>query len=446
MHFDLSRLFEEFEAQVRDIAARRVAPVVTRGEIRAELEARYRFDAPMPLAEAAADIAGVLARGGLHSVSPRYFGLFNPGARFSSVVADLLTAAINPQVGGWFHGPAAVEIEETILAVLLRAFGMPDGAAHFTSGGSEANLTAVLTALACQFPEIAKGGVRALAKQPVFFVSAEAHHSFSKIAQHCGIGRDAVRVVPCDERFRMRVDALEEALRETRERGEEPFLVVATMGTTAGGAVDPIGAIADVCQRENLWLHADAAWGGAAIVSPKLRGALAGIERADSITCDAHKWFSVAMGAGMFFTRHPGALPRAFEVDASYVPRGAELDLYRSSLQWSRRLIGLKLFLAFAEQGVDGIAAQLERQQALADRLRDALRQRGWEIVNDSPFPLVCFRREGVDSAAVVKRVVDEGKHWISHAVLGGTQAVIRACITNHETTETDVDALVEAL
>jgi glutamate/tyrosine decarboxylase-like PLP-dependent enzyme len=148
----------------------------------------------------------------------------------------------------------------------------------------------------------------------------------------------------------------------------------------------------------------------------------------------------------MFFTRNPAALASAFEIDASYVPRGDEPDFYRASLQWSRRFIGLKLFLALAELGAAGMARQLEHQAEMADLLRDGLRSGGWEIVNDSPFPLVCFRREGVDVAELVRRVVADGGHWISQAILGGGIGVARACITNHETAEEDVRSLLRAL
>jgi len=445
MQWDLARLSEECEAQLRAIRAGRVAPQLARGEVLRELEERYRFDAPQALDDVAADVVALLARGILHPAHTRYFGLFVPGVRFSSVVADLITASINPQIGGWFHSPAGVELEEHTLRFLLRALGFdPDAsAAHFTSGGSEANLTAALSALAHAHPETATRGVRALDRQPLIFVSREAHHSLWKVARHMGLGTDAVRAIETDERFRMRVDALREQLAR-----EKPFLIVATAGTTAAGAIDPLEEIADVCAEHGIWLHVDAAWGGAAVLSPQLKPHLRGIERADSIACDAHKWLSVAMGAGMFFTRRPEALARAFEVEASYVPRAAEPepDFYRASLQWSRRFIGLKVFLALAELGAAGLAAQLEQQTALGDRLRDALRTRGWEIVNDTPFPLVCFRRDGVDSAELVRRVVADGNHWISHAIVGGTHSVARACITNHETTADDVDSLAEAI
>ncbi|HEX6159551.1 MAG TPA: aminotransferase class V-fold PLP-dependent enzyme [Thermoanaerobaculia bacterium] len=442
MHWDLARLSDECDAQLRAIRAQRVAPAIARGDVARELERRYPFDGPHGIGEVAADVIALLERGNLHTAHPRYFGLFNPGVRFSSVVADLISASINPQIGAWFHSPAGVEIEEHTLRFLLRAFGFDPrtSAAHFTSGGSEANLTATLAAFGSVYPETRRQGVRGLDRQPVLLVSSEAHHAFFKIARHMGLGDEAVRTVPADGRFRMRVDALREAV----ER-DKPFMVVATAGTTAGGAIDPLEEVAGVCAEHGIWLHVDAAWGGAAILSPRLKQHLKGIEHADSITCDAHKWLGVAMGAGMFFTRRPEALA-AFEIDASYVPRGDELDLYRSSLQWSRRFIGLKLFLALAELGADGIAKQLDHQAAMADLLRDGLRNEGWEIVNDSPFPLVCFRREGVDVAELVRRIVAGGDHWISHAVLGGGIGVARACITNHETAEEDVASLLRAL
>jgi aromatic-L-amino-acid/L-tryptophan decarboxylase len=448
MQWDVDRLANELDAQIRRIRGLPVSAHVERGEILREVEERYPFAAPRELQEVAGDVVAWLERGNLHNVHPRYFGLFVPGTTLASVTADLLAAAFNPQVGGWFHSPAAVEIEEAALRVFTRAFGfdVESSSATFTTGGSEANLTGALTALVHRFPDVRDGGLRALPGQPVLFVSAEAHHSFWKVAQHAGLGRDAVRVIATDASLRMDADALVAEIGRARSRGELPFLVVATAGTTAAGAVDPLPELAAVCARERLWMHVDAAWGGAAILSPRLRGVLRGIELADSITCDAHKWLSVTMGAGMFFTRHAGALDAAFSVDPTYVPRGSEPDLYRRSLQWSRRFIGLKVFMTLAQLGTAGMARQLERQADLGELLRTELRRRQWSIVNDTPLPLVCFSREGVDSDDVVRRVNERGGHWISTAILGGARKAIRACITNHKTGEADVVSLADAV
>jgi glutamate/tyrosine decarboxylase-like PLP-dependent enzyme len=180
-------------------------------------------------------------------------------------------------------------------------------------------------------------------------LTQEAHHSFEKIAHITGLGRVALRKVATGQDLRMDPDDLARRVAADRKTGFAPFMVIGTAGTTAAGVIDPLPEVARVCRSEDLWFHVDAAWGGAAIVSPRLRVHLTGISDADSITCDAHKWFSVPMGAGMFFCQHPDAVRSAFRAETSYMPgkmAGAVLDPYTTSVQWSRRFIGLKLFLA----------------------------------------------------------------------------------------------------
>jgi len=445
MMFNLAGFFESF---VDDVKRGPVAPRLAFGDTLQYLAGRYPFDKPQPLSEVVDDVRRMLLHGNLHTTHPAYFGLFNPHVTLASVVADAMAAAANPQVGGWFHSPAAVEIEQHVLRFFARRFGFGDDSlAHFTSGGSEANATAVMCALARRFPQWRRGGARALAKQPVLFVSVEAHHSFEKIAQQTGLGRDAVRLIDVDARDRMRPDALERAIADARANGEEPFFVDATAGTTGSGAIDPLPGIAEICARENLWMHVDAAWGGAAAVSDRLRPHLAGIERADSITCDAHKWISVSMGAGMFFTRHRDVLREAFSIDTPYVPKEESgPDFYAQTLQWSRRFIGLKVFLTLAELGADGLARQIEHHAAMADVLRDRLVANGWDVVSDSPLAVVCFTRENADIAAIGTAVVKEGRAWISPLVREGRPPALRACVTNYETSERDIEILIESL
>lgn len=443
--FDIANFFESF---VDDVKRGPVAPRTAYGDTLRYLGERYSFDQPLPLPEVVDDVRGLLLRGNLHTTHPAYFGLFNPYVTLASVAGDAIAAIANPQVGGWFHSPAAVEIEQHVLRFFARRFGYADDSmAHFTSGGSEANATAVSCALAHRFAEWRRRGARGLAKQPVLFVSVEAHHSFEKIAQQAGLGRDAVHLIEVDERDRMRVDALSRAIAEARANGDEPFFVVGTAGTTGSGAIDPLREIADVCDREQLWMHVDAAWGGAAAVSDRLRVHLDGIERADSITCDAHKWISVSMGAGMFFTRHRDVLREAFSVDTPYVPKEANgPDHYALSLQWSRRFIGLKVFLHVAELGAAGLARTIEHHVTIADYLRDRLIASGWTVVSDSPLAVVCFTRDDVDIPAIASAVVKDGRAWISPLIREGRPPVLRACVCNYETSERDVDTLITAL
>lgn len=446
--WDLTSLERDFNSYLAKID--RVAPEVAYGDILRELADRYAFDDAKPLATIVDDVERWMLTGVLHSNHPRYFGLFNPQVRFASVVGDLIVAAANPQVGAWFHAPAAVEIEEHTLRFFARKFGVPDAAAHFTSGGSEANLTAVLVAIEQHFPESHDAGARAIARPPVLFVSREAHHSFDKIAQQTGLGRSAVHHVDADEHDRMRVDALERGIAEARERGEAPFLVVATAGTTGTGAIDPLRDIAAICRRESLWMHVDGAWGGAAAATTTLRHHLDGIELADSITCDAHKWLSAPIAAGMFFTTHADALRRAFGTDTPYVPKSSGPELYRETLQWSRRFIGLKLFMAMAELGEEGLARQIEHHAELASYLRSRIEETDWTLTNDSPLAVVCFTHPSIATEEACRAradaIVARGRCWISPLIREGRVPALRACVTNFASTEADVDVLVNEL
>ena len=230
-------------------------------------------------------------------------------------------------------------------------------------------------------------------------------------------------------------------------------MVVGTAGTTAAGVIDPLEDLADVCRTEGTWFHVDAAWGGAATLSRRLSGALAGIERADSITCDAHKWLSVPMGAGMFFCRHRDAVLESFRVSTHYMPGSTDetIDPYAASIQWSRRSIGLKVFLSFATLGVRGVEAMIDHQADMGDRLRADLRSAGWEILNETCLPVVCFTHPGIRgelsrAKRVADRVVASGEAWISHVVLSDGRPALRACISSFRTSPADLERLSSAL
>jgi glutamate/tyrosine decarboxylase-like PLP-dependent enzyme len=417
------------------------------------------FSQPMAPEEALRFAAESLARTQVHTPHPRYYGLFNPTPTTMGIAADALVAAFNPQLAVWKHNPFATEVEQH----LIRAFGSQFGYdptktdGTMTSGGSEANHTALLASLAHHFPELAQQGMRGLGAQPVFYVSAESHHSFHKAARHCGLGSNAVRDIAVDEKLRMEIPALESAIREDRRNGFAPFLVVGTAGTTNSGAIDPLPQIADVASREHLWFHADAAWGGAAALVPELRPLLGGIERADSITLDAHKWLSVPNGAGVFLTRHPEILGRTFHISAAYVPPKPEgagvVDPYEHSIHWSRRFIGLKIFLSLAVAGWEGYSAALRHMTAMGNELRREIDAAGWDVIAATPLPIACFqdRRSPIGRSAsylegIARHVVHSGRAWISTTRVRKDVPVLRACVTSYRTEPDDLRALVGAL
>lgn len=437
---------------VRDLP---VAPSIGVSELRAKVTATFGFDAPKPAHAILDDAASLLHDYSLQVTHPRYFGLFNPSVIPSTIVADALVALYNPQTGGWSHSPAANEMERLVLQHLAQALGFAPNevAAHFTSGGNEANHTAVITALAHAFPVWSEGGMRAVTPPPVIYVSSESHHSFLKVARATGLGTSALRPVPADATLRLRGDAVVQAVQADLAAGLRPLMLVATAGTTSAGAIDAVEELAEVARRFGMWFHVDAAWGGTAALIPRLRPYLRGVEHADSVTWDAHKWLNVPLGAGMFFTRHEASLAKAFGVDTGYIPptEVGAVDLYKYSMQWSRRFIGLKVLFVLAEHGREGLADLLDGQARMGDALRDRLAARGWSVVNETPLPLVCFThpdlgRDRTATSAFVARVLERRRVWISEVALPAHGWVLRACITSFRVNEGDLDVLVDEL
>ncbi len=450
------RLVNEIDGFTNGIHNLFVCPHVTPEEIRSELEGRYRFDKPVPLETVTADVIRLLRNWNLHVTHPRYFGLFNPSVRQAGIVADTLVALYNPQLAVWSHAPVANEIERLTLRTFARAMGHdPESTlANFTSGGAEANFSAVLAALIRSFPGAAESGVASLPSRPAIYLTGESHHSFVKIARMTGLGTNALHEVSTNEAHILDAESLVERIETDRQSGWFPLMVVGTAGTTGAGLIDPLPRMAEIANRFGLWFHVDAAWGGSAVLSSRLSAALKGIERADSVTWDAHKWLSVPMGAGMFFCRHPEAVKKAFAISTSYMPGGAggdTVDPYAATAQWSRRMMGLKVFMALAELGVEGYGKLIERQAALCDHLRARLRESGWLIRNETPLPVVCFSHPDVQGGVlttgeILERIYARGKVWISDVVLGGKERVLRACITSYRSDESDIECLIEEL
>ncbi len=430
------------------IAAAPVTPTLDLAAFRAEL-AGFDFAAPRALDTLLPWVVARLERGLVQITHPRYFGLFNPAPTFPAQCADRIVAAFTPQLATSTTSPAAVEMEAHAIGAVAARVGLPAvSVGHFTSGGAEANATAAICALTAAHPDFARQGARCFAGPPVFYISREAHLAWIKIAHQAGIGRDAVRVVEPDGQGRRSAASLAGAIVADRARGAVPVMVAATAGTTAAGMVDPLTDCAAIARDAGLWLHVDAAWGGALIASARWRGVLAGIELADSVTIDAHKWFATTMGCGMFLTRRVPVLSAAFQVSTGYMPSNvASVDPYVTSIQWSRRFLGLRLFLALATAGWDGYAAHVERAIALAAALAGHLRARGWTVANDSPLAVLCLMPPAgsASSATIAFRGLAEGAAGISVATFEG-RPVIRACVTHGGTTEEDVAKLVAAL
>jgi len=442
------RLTRELAAAQERVAAGPVVPKLDLAAFRSELAA-FDFREPRPLEAALSWCIEKLEHGIVHLTHPRYFGLFNPAPTFPAQCADRIAGAFNPQLATWTTSPVAVEIERHVVRSIAHRAGLPaEAVGHFTSGGSEANCTALLCALTRAHPRFASEGARVFTGAPVFYTSNESHLAWLKIAHQVGFGRSAVRLVPTNGAGCLDPGALAGMLAADRKGGSIPVMIVATAGTTNAGMIDPLEACADLAREAGIWFHVDAAWGGALIVSEALRATLDGIERADSMTLDAHKWFATTMGAGMFISRHAQALSTAFHVSTTFMPSELErVDPYVTTAQWSRRFVGLRLFLALAVAGWSGYEAHVRRSIDLIAELRDELASRGWQIANRSPLAVLCVTPpEGSgEPRSIVRRVIDSGRAWVAVAKLEGRD-VIRICITHGQASRDDIRELAKVL
>lgn len=437
----LIRALEDARERVNQGA---VLPTFDRGLFERLLEG-FDFKDPLSLDHVLVWTIQQMETGLTHIAHPRYFGLFNPTPTFPAQCADLITAVFNPQLATSTTSPAATAIEAHVIRAMTQRFGLPpDATGHFTTGGAEANYTALLLALTRAKPAFAKDGA-AVFRRPTFYISADSHLAWLKIAHQAGIGRSAVRLVNTDGQGQMNHAALMAMIEEDYDAGCQPIMIVATAGTTNAGMIDPLRDCAALARHRHLWFHVDAAWGGGAIASDKHKSCLAGIDLADSITVDAHKWFAATMGCGMLLTRWPALLAETFQVSTSYMPSNLGADPYVNSVQWSRRFLGLRLFLSLAVAGWQGYGAHVERTLELAEHLKGRLLAKGWRVCNQSPLGVICTVPPDTTSNEVVDRVLASGNVWVSRAKFEG-QDVVRACVTSGETSEYDIAVLMDCL
>ncbi|MDG1437472.1 MAG: aminotransferase class V-fold PLP-dependent enzyme, partial [Emcibacteraceae bacterium] len=224
----------------------------------------------------------------VHTLHPKYFGLYNPRPNYAGILADLISAYYNPQLAAWSHAPFAVEVEARLIKEFSEKFGYSssknDGV--FATGGNEANQTAVLCALNHKYPNFARDGLIGIQKKPIIFCSAEAHHSVHKAAKTAGLGYNSVRSIPTDVNQKLDIKILEKEIKAAIQSNDDPLMIIGTAGTTGSGIVDDLVGINHVAKRYDVWFHVDAAYGGAAILSDKLKSQLNGIEHSNSITFD----------------------------------------------------------------------------------------------------------------------------------------------------------------
>jgi glutamate/tyrosine decarboxylase-like PLP-dependent enzyme len=386
---------------------------------------------------------------GFHVPSANYFGLMNPTPTYMGVLAEALVAALNPQLATLARSQLASKIELETIRWIGERVGWPgEFSGTFTSGGNEANFSGLALALANKFPNAIEEGVTSIGGLPVVYASSESHHSLDKSAGLLGIGRKALRRIPVSENLQLDPQKLEQAIVEDRAAGKKPFCVVATAGTTNSGTVDDLVVISDICRRHQLWLHVDGAYGASAIFSDRYRDLVRGIERADSLTVDPHKWLAVPFAAGVILTCHPETLARAFSVAAPYMPKaaGATLpDNSRISTQWTRRMNSLKLWLTLRVHGRVAYEELIDRHMSLARSFVEWVQaSEDFEIAAPHTLPIIVFRlktpglspeRLADAHAQIVEEVTRDGQRWISDTVVNG-RSVIRMMLISYLTEE----------
>ena len=395
---------------------------------------------------------------GFNLGSANYFGLMNPTPTYAGVLAEALVAALNPQLATTGRSQLATKIEAETIRWIGERFGWQqpfDGS--FTSGGNEANYSALALALATHFPQAIEDGVASIGAQPVVYASAESHHSLDKSVGLLGLGRKALYRIPLNERYVMDVGALEKAIAADRSAGRKPFCVVATAGTTNSGLIDDIPALADLCEREGLWLHLDGAYGAAITFSDAHRHLVNGIERCDSVTIDPHKWLAVPFVAGIILTRRPEAMQAAFGVTTPYMPKpipGVPLDNFKVSMQWTRRMNSLKLWLTLQMHGRLAYQTFIDSQMQLARDFKAWVESGDvFELAAPQVLPILNLRLKNAgegDQLAqahidLVERITRDGRRWISETRVAG-ESVVRIMIVSYLTGSQQLEELQRAL
>jgi glutamate/tyrosine decarboxylase-like PLP-dependent enzyme len=396
---------------------------------------------------------------------PRFVAYITGPGTVPGAAADLLAAALNMNAGGWMLSPSASEIELALTRWFATdVFGLPEGSGGLiTSGGAMANFIALKAAR----DQRAGWDVRArgVAAGPplVLYLTEETHVVSDRAADMLGVGMDNIRRVPVDVQRRMRPEALREAIRRDRSAGNRPFAVVGTAGTVSTGAIDPLDEIADICADEGAWFHVDGAYGGPAMLAPDLRPLFRGIERADSIAFDPHKWLYTPHSGGCVLVRRLGWLRESFDVEPSYVHvdkdfTGHGPDLGRMGPQFSRGFWALKVWVSLLAHGRAAYARRISHDAALARYLGGRVSEReDFELTAPVGLSICCFRfvppdlpewpgRDGyLDhlNERLMLGIQADGRAFCSNAVLDG-RFCLRACIVNFRTEADDLDALLD--
>jgi aromatic-L-amino-acid/L-tryptophan decarboxylase len=399
---------------------------------------------------------------------PRFMAYITGAGTVPGAAADLLAAGLNMNLGAWRLSPGPTEIERSLIRWFAERFGLPAGAGGLlVSGGAMANFTALKAARDHQLGlGVREDGVASHGPVGVY-ASSEVHVTTDRALDMLGLGTRLLRRIEVGNDWRMRVDALRDAVAHDREQGVQPAIVVATAGTVATGTIDPLADIADICERERLWLHVDGAYGGPAVLADDLRPLMSGIERADSIAFDPHKWMYTPHSGGCVLVRDENRLEASFGAEASYIHEDAdrlehEVDLGHLSPQFSRGFQALKIWVSLLAHGRRAYGERISHDAALARYLAGRVEAHpSFELAAPVTLSICCFRYVPEDVASgdgdpearerylstLNERIMTElqldGRVYISNAVLGDS-FVLRACVVNFRTEAEDMDAVLD--
>ena len=440
-------------------------PVLARvkpGEVKSQLPAQPPAT-PEPFDAILADFDHIIMPGITHWNHPAFFAYFGITGSMPGILGELLSAALNVNGMLWRTSPSATELEEVVMNWLRHMVGLPasfEGVIMDTA--SISSLVAVAAAREALNLRIREDGLAGRAELPrlCMYTSEQSHSSIEKAGIVLGIGHHNVRKIEVDEAFRMKSDRLAAAIEADRRAGYAPFFACATVGTTSTTSIDPVPAIADICQRENVWLHVDGAYGGSAAIVPEMRWVLEGVDRADSFVTNPHKWLFTQIDCSAFYTRHVETLKRAFSILPEYLrtaegDEGAVKNYMDYGVQLGRRFRALKLWFIVRTFGVEGLIAQLREHLRLAKLFEGWVRASvDWEVVAPVPFSTVCFRacpqtvpKEKWNdlNEQIMTTVNATGEAFLSHTKLN-ERYIMRLAIGNIRTEEKHVARTWELL
>jgi aromatic-L-amino-acid decarboxylase len=429
------------------------------GEVRAQLPVAPPIE-PESFEGVLRDVDKVILPGLSHWQHPSFFGYFPSATSPASILGDFLSSGLGVLGLSWQSSPALTELEEVVCDWTRQMFGLPDtfhGVIQDTASSS------TLVALICARERssgyaLAGGGLQGCDKRLVVYTSVHGHSSVEKAALLAGFGRDNLRMVPVDDRQAMRADALEAAIRADIAAGSVPCMIVATTGTTTTTALDPIGDIAQIARRHGAWLHVDAAMAGSAMILPECRWMWRGIEGADSIVINAHKWLGAAFDCSLYYVRDTEHLIRVMSTNPSYLQSTVD-DQVTNLRDWGiplgRRFRSLKLWFLLRAEGVSGIQRRLRRDIENAQWLAEQVRGRAnWHVLAPVVLQTVCVRHEppGMDAEALeahtlawAERLNGSGEAYVTPAKLDG-RWMVRLSIGSYPTERKQVEMLWEAM